>query len=166
MRSFRATLSEAIPAQLLFAFAKHWKRLRCLLLHRFIAELTVHSWSGEHDAAILNLVRKLPRLTHVVCVNGNMKPNELANFNVGDTSVNLRTPTAGLRLLWVTALKGVTVNAIFRQCPALSQINQMPGMLYLPEKFIVLVAPVCDSRLFAPYARAIQGCEWGRTYLS
>jgi hypothetical protein len=125
MRRFHATFSQTIPAQLLNAIADRWKHLRHLLLHRYMAEQTETSWTDEHDAAVVKLVRKLPNLTHLVCVNGHMRCfAELCGvLENGDTDQEPSDSSVALRLLWVTDLSGASKNAVFRHCPTLCAIH-------------------------------------------
>jgi hypothetical protein len=133
MITFRCSLRDPISAQLLQAISSRWPCLRRLYLE---CKSKAHTWSDEHDAAVVNLIRRLPRLHVLVCVNSAIPPFLL----VGSLWDEFAAPKphwtprkSALRLLWVTRLSASALNMIVARCPLLYEIAHIapPEACYL-----------------------------------
>jgi hypothetical protein len=124
MQHFESTLDDAVATSLLDAIAASWQDLRQLLLW---SDAHTSFWSDAHDSAVVNLIKHVPSLTHLVCFI--RKEMWFLRRHLVHRSCDLwylfppivPVPSA-LRLLWVTQLSLSAMNAVISHCPALKDV--------------------------------------------
>jgi hypothetical protein len=121
MRIFAAELFEPLRPALLDAIAAHWPDLCGLGLQ----QTERVAWSDVHDAAVVNLIQRLPKLKVFAVVDGPL-PNGVAKpFYAAAKYVDRKIPVTvplALRYLHMTSMSASALSTVIAHSPGLRHV--------------------------------------------